>query len=115
MSIAVGQKAPDFTLLNQDKKEVKLSDSAGKKNVVLMWYPLDWSPTCTNEHACFVNDMKKFETLDAEVLGVSVDSVWSRHQVFPARGFPSARSHERKVWHLPGRQRDHRPRHRYRQ
>ena len=77
MSIAVGQKAPDFTLQNQDKKEVKLSDFAGKKNVVLVWYPLDWSPVCTNEHVCFVNEMKAFETLDAEVLGVSVDSVWS--------------------------------------
>jgi mycoredoxin-dependent peroxiredoxin len=77
MSISVGQKAPDFTLPDQDKKEVKLSDYAGKKNVVLMWYPLDWSPTCTNEHACFVNEMKSFETLDAQVLGVSVDSVWS--------------------------------------
>jgi peroxiredoxin len=77
MSIAVGQTAPDFTLLDQEKKEVKLSDFAGKKNVVLVWYPLDWSPTCTTEHACFVNEMKAFETLDAEVLGVSVDSVWS--------------------------------------
>src|SRR5437868_10137673 len=77
MAIGVGEKAPDFTLLNQDKKEVKLSDFAGKKTVVLVWYPLDWSPTCTNEHTCFVNDMKKFDQLDAEVLGVSVDSVWS--------------------------------------
>jgi peroxiredoxin len=77
MSIAVGQKAPDFTLPNQDKKDVKLSDFAGKKNVVLVWYPLDWSPTCTNEHACIVNEAKGFEALDAEVLGVSVDSVWS--------------------------------------
>jgi peroxiredoxin len=77
MSIAVGDTAPDFTLFNQEKKEVKLSDFAGKKNVVLVWYPLDWSPTCTNEHACFVNDMRSFERLDAEVLGVSVDSVWS--------------------------------------
>ena len=81
MSISVGQVAPDFTLLNQDKQEVKLSDFAGKKNVVLIWYPLDWSPICTKEHACFVNDMKQFETLDAEVLGVSVDSVWS-HKAF---------------------------------
>ena len=81
MSIAVGQTAPDFMLLNQEKKEVKLSDFAGEKNVVLVWYPLDWSPTCTNEHVCFVNDMKAFETLDAEVLGVSVDSVWS-HKAF---------------------------------
>jgi peroxiredoxin len=77
MSIAVGQTAPDFTLQNQDKKEVKLSDYVGKKNVVLVFYPLDWSPTCTNEHACFVNDMRSFDTLDAEVMGVSVDSVWS--------------------------------------
>ena len=77
MSIAVGQKAPDFTLQDQNKKDVKLSDFAGKKNVVLMFYPLDWSPVCTKEHVCFVNDMKKFETLDAEVLGISVDSAWS--------------------------------------
>src|SRR5713101_8824627 len=77
MAIAVGQRETDLPLQHQDKKEVKLSDFAGKKNVVLVWYPLDWSPTCTNEHACFVNDMKSFETLDAEVLGISVDSVWS--------------------------------------
>lgn len=77
MAISVGDTAPDFALNNQDKQEVKLSDFRGKKNVVLVWYPLDWSPTCTNEHACFVNEMKSFETLDAEVLGVSVDSHWS--------------------------------------
>jgi len=77
MAIAAGQTAPDFTLKNQYDKEVKLSDFKGKKNVVLMFYPLDWSPTCTQEHVCFVNDMKKFDTLDAEVLGISVDSAWS--------------------------------------
>ncbi len=77
MAIAVGQTATDFALKNQYDKEVKLSDFKGKKNVVLMFYPLDWSPTCTQEHVCFVNDMKKFDTLDAEVLGISVDSAWS--------------------------------------
>jgi peroxiredoxin len=77
MSLTVGQTAPDFVLKDQQQKEVKLSEFAGKKKVVLVFYPLDWSPTCTNEHACFVNDMKRFETLDAEVLGLSVDSVWS--------------------------------------
>ncbi len=77
MTIGIGQAAPDFTLMNQDKKEVKLADFAGKKNVVLVFYPLDWSPTCTEEHVCLVNDMRSFDTLDAEVLGVSVDSVWS--------------------------------------
>ena len=77
MAISVGQPAPEFTLKDQNQKEVKLGDYKGKKNVVLVFYPLDWSPVCTNEHACFVNDMKKFETLDAQVLGLSVDSVWS--------------------------------------
>jgi len=77
MSLSVGQTAPDFTLKDQNQKEVKLSDLVGKKRVVIVFYPLDWSPVCTNEHACFVNDMKHFDSLDAEVLGVSVDSVWS--------------------------------------
>jgi peroxiredoxin len=81
MAIAVGAAVPDFTLRDQSQKEVKLSDFKGSKNVVLMFYPLDWSPVCTNEHACFVNDMKRFESLDAQVLGVSVDSVWS-HKAF---------------------------------
>jgi peroxiredoxin len=77
MPIAVGQSAPEFALKDQSQQEVKLADFRGKKNVVLVFYPLDWSPVCTNEHACFVNDMKNFEQLDAQVLGLSVDSVWS--------------------------------------
>ena len=81
MPIAVGQTAPDFVLKDQSQKEVKLADFAGKRNVVLMFYPLDFSPICTNEHACFVNDLKQFEKLDAQVLGLSVDSVWA-HKAF---------------------------------
>jgi peroxiredoxin len=81
MAISVGAAAPDFTLKDQNQKEVKLSDFQGKKNVVLVFYPLDWSPICTNEHACFVNDLKAFEKLDAQVLGISVDSYWS-HKAF---------------------------------
>ena len=77
MTISVGAAAPDFTLKDQEQKEVKLSDFKGKKNVVLVFYPLDWSPTCTKEHVCLVNDMKRFDQLDAQVLGISVDSVWS--------------------------------------
>ena len=77
MPIPVGAAAPDFSLKDQSMQEVKLADFRGKKNVVIIFYPLDWSPTCTNEHACFVNDMKRFESLDAQVLGLSVDSAWS--------------------------------------
>jgi len=81
MGITVGGPAPDFTLKDQTQSEVKLSNFKGKKNVVIVFYPLDWSPVCTNEHACFVNDLKNFDRLNAQVLGVSVDSVWS-HKAF---------------------------------
>ena len=80
MAISVGAAVPDFTLKDQSQKEVKLSDFKGKR-VVIVFYPLDWSPVCTNEHACFVNDLKKFEQLEAQVIGLSVDSVWS-HKAF---------------------------------
>ena len=80
MAVAAGQPAPEFTLKDQSQKDVKLSDYRGR-NVVLLFYPLDWSPVCTNEHACFVNDLKQFEKLNAQVLGLSVDSVWS-HKAF---------------------------------
>ena len=80
MAIAVGQPAPDFTLKDQNQKDVKLSEYRGK-NVVIVFYPLDWSPVCTNEHTCFVSDLRQFEKLNAQVLGLSVDSVWS-HKAF---------------------------------
>lgn len=78
--IAVGQKAPEFTLKDQNGQEVKLSDLKGQ-NVLLAFYPLDFSPVCSKEHVCFVNDLKRFEGLNAKVLGVSVDSFYT-HKAF---------------------------------
>ncbi len=77
MSATVGAAAPDFTLKDQNQQDVSLSSFRGKKRVVIIFYPLDWSPVCTKEHACFVNDVARFDKLDAQVLGLSVDSVWS--------------------------------------
>src|ERR1700723_3948704 len=77
MPTTIGAPAPEFTLKDQDQKEIKLSDYRGKKRVVIIFYPLDWSPVCTKEHVCLVNGMKQFDQLDAQVLGLSVDSVWS--------------------------------------
>ena len=77
MPPTIGGPAPEFTLKDQDQKDVKLSDYRGKKNVVLVFYPLDRSPVCTKEHTCMINDKKQFDDLDAQVLGLSVDSVWS--------------------------------------
>ena len=74
--ITVGTPAPDFTLKNQDEKDFTLSQWWPKKPVVLYFYPLDWSPTCTKENQCFTNEMSQF-TQYAEVWSISVDSVWS--------------------------------------
>ena len=53
--IKVGDTAPDFNLKDQDQKDVKLSDYRGKKNVVLCFYPLDWSPVCQGENKCLAD------------------------------------------------------------
>ncbi len=80
MAVAVGQQAPDFTLRGNDDKEHKLSDLKGQ-NVVLAFYPLDFSPVCTNEHQCFRDDLTQFQNLNVQVLGISVDSTWA-HKAF---------------------------------
>lgn len=74
--IVAGSPAPDFTLPDQDKKDFRLSDYKGKKAVALFFYPLDWSPTCSKENACFTQDLARFSQY-AEVAAVSIDSVWS--------------------------------------
>ena len=79
----VGQAAPDFELDNQDKKKIKLSDFRGKQKVVLAFYPLDFSPVCTNEHQCFMTDLPQISAKDAVVLGISIDSTWC-HKAFRA-------------------------------
>ena len=71
------EEAPDFTMKDQDQNDVKLSDFKGKKNVVLAFYPLDWSPVCTGENKCLTDDFPNFESANAEVFGVSTDSFFS--------------------------------------
>ncbi len=80
MPIAVGEKAPEFTLKDQNQNDVSLAALKGQ-NVVLAFYPLDFSPVCSKEHACFTDDLKQFEGVNARVLGLSVDSVWA-HKAF---------------------------------
>ena len=76
MPIDTGTTAPDFTLKTQDEKDWKLSDFKGKKNVVLLWYPLDWSPTCEKE-MCKVSNEPEISGPDTVVAGISRDSTWS--------------------------------------
>ncbi len=79
----VGEPAPDFELMNQDKNKVKLSDYHGKKNVMLLFYPMDFSPTCTQEHCTFGPSFDKLNGPNAEtvVFGVSCDSPFT-HAAF---------------------------------
>ena len=83
MPIDIGTQAPDFTLKTQDEKEWKLSDQRGK-NVVLMWYPLDWSPTCEKEN-CKISAEPKFGA-DTVIVGISRDSTWSHKAWKEAKG-----------------------------
>ena len=77
--IKEGNKAPDFSALDQDGKKVKLSSFKGKKNVVLYFYPKDMTPGCTTQACDFRDQRKKFK--NTTILGVSIDSQ-ERHQKF---------------------------------
>ncbi len=80
----VGNNAPDFRLPYAtkdtiDNNGIQLSDLIGKKIIVLAFYPADWSPGCTNQMCSFRDEYENFNNLNAEVLGISGDYVWSHH------------------------------------
>lgn len=78
--LETGIKAPDFTLLNQDGQEVRLSDYRGKK-VVLYFYSKDNTAGCTKQACAFAENYPEFSEKGTEVIGISKDSV-SSHRKF---------------------------------
>ena len=99
----INQQAPDFTLPDQDGNERKLSDFRGK-NVILAFYPFDFSPVCTIEFGCFQDDLSKLNELYAQVLGISVDSKYC-HKEFANKlnlNFPLLSDFGRDVCKLYG-------------
>jgi len=70
-------KAKDFTLKDTGLKDVTLSAFEGKKNVVLLFFPLAFSSVCTTELCTTRDNMKIYDSLDAEVIAISVDSTFS--------------------------------------
>lgn len=72
--------APDFELYAKPDQKLKLSELRGKK-VVLVFYPADWSPVCSDELTIYNEAAKLFEKYNAQVVGISVDSKWS-HTAF---------------------------------
>lgn len=79
-----GTPAPDFTLRTTPDQTISLSELRGKP-VVLVFYPADWSPVCTDELAVFNQLLPELERFDAEILGISVDGVWSHNAFADAR------------------------------
>jgi peroxiredoxin len=81
MAISVGSKAPDFTLKTKNATgpaDVKLSDNIGKKNTVLLFFPLAFTGVCTQEMCDITSGLNSYKSLGAEVYGVSVDSPFAQ-------------------------------------
>jgi peroxiredoxin len=78
--IEAGTKAPDFSLPDHRGQEVSLSDFAGGK-LVLAFYPLDWSPVCTDQLSLYQEVVAEIESAGGTLVGISVDSSYS-HRAF---------------------------------
>lgn len=76
MSLQKGDKAPSFTLYNSDKKKVSLEDFKGK-NLIIHFYPAAFTGVCTTQLCTMRDNMEYYTKLNAEVLGISVDSVFT--------------------------------------
>lgn len=70
-----GTSAPDFGLRSTPDQILRLSEFRGRP-VVLAFYPADWSPVCGDQMALYNELLSEFQALDAEIIGISVDSAW---------------------------------------
>jgi peroxiredoxin len=76
MSLQLNQKAPEFKLFNTDKKEISLSENLGK-NVLLLFFPLAFTSTCTAELCSVRDNLTQYNGMNAIVFGISGDSLFS--------------------------------------
>lgn len=74
-TLKVGDKAPDFTLTDHNNQAITLSSFKGKKHVVLIFHPLAFTSICSVQMPGYNRERQTFEGLEAQVLGLSVDSV----------------------------------------
>jgi peroxiredoxin len=84
MALKPGDTAPEFTLPATIGEKVSLSQFRGTKNVLLLFYPLDFSPVCSTETKQCAELLPGPEAGDVQILGISVDSLWS-HKAFAAQ------------------------------
>ncbi|MBR5524976.1 MAG: thioredoxin-dependent thiol peroxidase [Clostridia bacterium] len=85
--LKIGDKAPDFTLLDKDGRAVSLADFAGQK-VVLYFYPKDNTPGCTRQACAFAGLYSEFQKKGVQVIGISKDSVTSHAKFAEKHGLP---------------------------
>ncbi|MGC8949296.1 MAG: peroxiredoxin [Thermoprotei archaeon] len=78
MPVNIGQKAPDFTLLDMNFKPRSLQEFVGSQNVVLVFFPAAFSSVCTKEMCTFRDSMTKLNSLKANVIGISVDTPFAQ-------------------------------------
>ncbi|MFD2091157.1 peroxiredoxin [Blastococcus deserti] len=83
--LPVGTRAPDFTLPDAQGSPVSLSDRRGRP-VVLVFYPLDWSPGCSRQLELYQQELDEFRRRGAELIGISVDSIYSHGAWAAVRG-----------------------------
>lgn len=74
MALKVGDEAPDFELRSHRGGTVKLSDFRGKRQVVVAFHPLAFTPVCATQMCGYESDLSRFEAANAAVLGISVDA-----------------------------------------
>jgi peroxiredoxin Q/BCP len=81
MTLAIGTAAPDFEVTSSDGRALKLADFRGKKNIVIYFYPQDFTGVCTRETCGFRDMYEELASKDTEVIGVSFDDDKS-HEAF---------------------------------
>lgn len=74
--LQIGQKAPDFKLVNTNKEEITLAHFQGK-NLVIFFFPMAWTGVCTKEMCSIQEDYNAYAGMNAETVGVSVDSLFA--------------------------------------
>ena len=74
MSVDVGDEAPDFELQDQERSPVRLSSFRGQKNVVVVFYPLSFTPTCQGELCAIRDSLPDFDGDDVQTLAISCDT-----------------------------------------
>lgn len=88
VELAEGAAAPDFTMRDKDGRGTKLSELRGKKDVVVYFYPKDFTPGCTIEATEFTRDYKKFRDAGIEIVGISPDDEESHQKFRDKMGIP---------------------------